>query len=150
MPSTGKNMISDLYEEERDAALKDYYDSKQQAFSIRIDARTAAILEGVAKRFGKSRNSILADILRIEAETMWDELEQKDRFLVAENGDVLLEKVGADNPTLLTPKERKMRILKGKEEDIDYAELAEIDNLIDQQTEEEGIRKAEEEKGIVS
>jgi len=143
MSATAKTMISDLYEEEREAALSNYYDSKQLAFSIRIDARTAAILEGVAKRFGKSRNSIVAEILRTESEVMWDELEQKDRFLVAKHGDVILEKADEDNPTLLTAHERKMLLLKHGD-NLDYQALSEVDQEIENQIEEEGIKNAME------
>lgn len=146
MSQTAKSMISDLYEEERDAALRNYYDSKQQAFSIRIDARTAAILEGIAKRFGKSRNSIVADLLRLDAETMWDELEQKDRFLVAEHGDSILQKVDSENATLLTPQERKKLLMQEKKPD--YQAIAEVEQEIEDQIEEEGIKKAMDEMGM--
>lgn len=109
MPSPAERMIEDLYEEEQNAALQTYHESKLQAFSIRIDARTAAIIEGIAKRFGKSRNAIVSELLWSDAETMWGNLKQEDRFLVAEHGDSLLQKLNADISTLLTPKERKMK-----------------------------------------
>lgn len=95
----GSSFVSTEYQREE---LTMESELMEKAFSVpvsvRLDDITASIIDGLAFRFGKSRNSIICEMLNHDALEALQALNPKDRLLVAEAGDKAYDLFLAKNP----------------------------------------------------
>lgn len=85
--STGQMFIDSEYAKEDEKEIQAFEESLNHAVSIRIPVRTVALLDGLAKRFGISRNAVVSDFLFQDVEDAFKALKAKDRLMVAEVAD---------------------------------------------------------------
>lgn len=86
--SAGSRFVDHEYEKEDAITEEQLYESTFFVpVTIRLDATTASILDGLAARFGQSRNSIASEFLKNDALEAFQSLRPKDRLKVAEVGD---------------------------------------------------------------
>lgn len=107
------------YEYEKENALLEHQaweSSFNVPFSIRLDGLTASIIDGLAVRFGTSRNSIIGDMLKADAMEALQDLKPEDRVKVAEFGDKAYEAFQAKNsgsPTESATLKRLVQVFNG-------------------------------------